>query len=226
MIMKTSLKSLLVASLLAPFCLLSPASADPLYQQNYAGSGNFWASQNDTTGGNDNYATVYDNFTLGSTSAINNVTWAGGFFNGTPGNITAFTISFWANSAGAPGGLLQAFHMAGNASQMSIGGGTYTYSLNLTSAFNAVAGTQYWLSIVPDVGLPPQWGWAGGTGGNGASAQDYFGVRYVRGSDMTFALNASPAGVPDSGDTALMLGGAILLLSVLLRWSDRTIVTR
>lgn len=215
--MTTSIKCFLVASLVASFGLLSQAFADPVYQQTYDGLHSFLGSQNDTVGGGGNFATAYDNFTLGSSSAINNVMWVGGFWNGGSANITAFTISFWANNAGTPGGLLQSFHIAGNASQTAIGSGAYSYSLNLTSAFNAVAGTQYWLSIIPDVAYPPQWGWAGGTGGNNASIQDYFGIRYGRDHDRAFALNASAVTVPDSGNTAFLLGGSMAVLVLLWR---------
>lgn len=219
--METPIKSLLVVACLAALCGVPRASAVQLYNQSYDGLSNFVASQNDTTGGNGNYATTYDNFTLGSSSNINNVMFTGGFFNpSSPGTITSFTISFWANSAGAPGGLLQSFSVAGNGSQMSIGGGVYTYSLNLGSAFTAVAGTQYWLSIVPNLGYPPQWGWATSAGGDGGSVQDFFGSRSGTSYDMAFTLNGSPVGVPDSGETVLLLGGAVMGLGFFLRRSN------
>jgi hypothetical protein len=43
---------------------------------------------------------------------------------------------------------------------------TYLYGMN--TAFVASAHTEYWLSIVPDLHLFPQWGWLDGSGGDGA----------------------------------------------------------
>ncbi len=200
----------------------SGAMATQLYNQNFDGLGNFYSSQNDTGGGNGNFATVYDNFSLGAASNINNVTFVGAYFNPpAQGTITAFTISFWSNAAGQPGGLLQSFSIGGTGSETSIGsfGGfpTFSYSVNLGGmGFNAMAGTQYWISIVPDVAFPPQWGWGTSADGDGVAYQDFFGARSQLSSDLAFSLNGT-TGVPDSGNTVLLMGGALVVFGLLRR---------
>ncbi len=135
----------------------SGAMASVLYSQGTDLMGAF-SSQNDT-GGFGNFATVYDNFTLGGNSSVTNVTFTGSYFNPpSQGSIGAFTINFYSDSGGMPGGLLQSFNMSGAAGETSIGPDyagypTFTYSFNLSSAFNALGGTQYWISIVPDLGV-------------------------------------------------------------------------
>lgn len=201
----------------------SSALAVPLYEQPWDGTGNGLASQNDTSGGFGNFATVFDNFTLGANGAINNVSWAGAWFNPpTQGTITGFTLSFWADGAGQPGALLQSYFIGGNASETFLATGTfgidtYTYSANLGTVFNALAGIQYWLSIVPDTnGINPQWAWATGTGGDGISYQDFFGERFQQGFDFAFSLNsANGNAVPESGATALLLGSTVIGLALL-----------
>lgn len=74
----------------------------------YSQAENRWgayASQNDPTYGN--FATVYDNFTLGSSASITRVEWIGAYFYGPPdpdflgsadpGTITGFTLKFWSD---------------------------------------------------------------------------------------------------------------------------------
>ncbi len=201
------------------------AMAVLLYQQAFDMTGNAYSSQKDTSGGYGNFATMYDNFTLGSSSSINNVTWVGEFFNpSSHGSISSFTVNFWANSSAQPGGLLQSFNVSGNGAETLLGtfGGipTYAYSLNLGAAFAAMAGTQYWISIVPSVGYPPQWGWSTGTGGDSSSYQDFFGSRSKIGADMAFALNGTSS-VPDGGNTAILFGGALLMLGISWRRNSR-----
>ena len=72
------------------------AEAAVVYSQpsnNFGG----YASQNDTsTGGLGNFATTYDNFTLGSSTALQSVDFTGSYYNPpTQGLITALTISIY-----------------------------------------------------------------------------------------------------------------------------------
>lgn len=197
----------------------SGAVADVLYTQATNSLGGF-SSQNDTTGGNGNFATAYDNFTLAGNGSITNVMFTGSYFNPpAQGTITAFTIAFYSDAGGIPGGLLQSFNMAGNANETSIGNDIpgdplFTYSFDLSSAFNALGGTQYWISIVPDLGFPPQWGWETGTGGDGMAYQDFLGTPAALPSDLAFTLNGS---VPETGTTTLLIGGALLVFGVMRR---------
>jgi hypothetical protein len=206
---KHFIRALLGVAMLAVWAgiMVVPASAGDIYVQPPDNSGNLYASQNDTnSGGLGNFATVYDNFTLGSTSSINMVKWTGGYFNpGPPGAITAFDVDFWADSGGAPGASLASTVVAGNANETFLGSDTYSYSLNLGTPFTALAGTQYWLSVEPDMGFPPQWGWATSTGspGDGTAYQDFIGTGSQPGTDFAFSLSGTTA-TPEPGSMLLM----------------------
>jgi len=210
-------RALGLVAIIAAFALMlaSPAAADVLYDQPFDGSGNAFASQNDTNG-NGNFATMYDNFTLGTASTINNVQFTGAYFNPpNQGPITGWTIQFWSDASGQPGSSLFSQHIAGTGGETFLGdfGGfpTYTYSLDITG-FDAAAGTQYWMSVVPDLGFPPQWGWSSGTGGDGISYQDFFGERSQIAADMAFTLNGGGGGgggVPEPA-SLFLLGSGLL----------------
>ena len=169
-------------------------SADIIYNQPFDGSGQLYASQNDTnSGGFGNFATVYDNFTLSTATEVWGVQWTGGYFNGTIAPIAGFTLQFYSDSGGVPGASIYSTYIPGTAGETDIGlyGAyeLYNYSAGLGTPFDAAGGTQYWLSIVPDIGFPPQWGWTSGTGGDGASYQVFFGAGSVLAADMAFSLS-------------------------------------
>jgi len=60
--------------------------------------------------------------------------------------------------------------------------------VDLTTPFLAQAGTTYWLSVQATMPFPPQWGWAGGTGGDGIAYQDFLGSRSQLPTDLAFRL--------------------------------------
>lgn len=199
------------AALAALSITLSQAAlADPIiFSQGWNGSSTINASQNDTTpGGFGNFATMYDDFRFGTGQVITDVHWTGGFFNGTPAAISSFRIAFYADNAGQPGASLYAATIAGNANQTSLGtvGGFpfASYSVDLTTEFNAAANTSYWVSIVPDMAFPPQWGMAVTNAGNGSAFQDFFGGRGAI-ADMAFELSGHAAtAVPTPGSLPLV----------------------
>jgi len=198
------------------FMVAAPLSAGILYSQPYDGTGGLFASQNDTTGGNGNFATVYDNFTLSGGGSINTVNWTGGYFNpGPPGTITAWTVSFYTDNIGQPGSLLYSANAAGNGNETGTSN-PFSYSLTLTTPFAAGAGTQYWLSVVPDLGFPPQWGWGTATGGDGISYQDYFGSRSQLENDFAFSLEGTIVPEPVS---MVLVGSALASLALRRRRS-------
>ncbi len=175
-------------------------SAAVLYTQPFDGTGNAYSDQNDPNGFG-LFAQVYDNFTLAVNNNVTEVSWTGEYFNPpSQGPITAWDVSFYADAAGQPGALLYNEHVVGTGGEAFLGnfGGfpTYTYDVLLTTPFAAAGGTTYWLSVVPSVGFPPQWGWSSGTGGNGISYQDFFGARSQLAADMAFQLNGG-SGVPE-----------------------------
>ena len=84
---------------------------------------------------------------------------------------------------------------------------TYSYSADISgNAFSAAAGTQYWLSIVPDLANTTQWGWSTGTGGDGSSYQIFFGSGSSQPYDLAFGLSGSGATTttPEPGSLTLL----------------------
>jgi hypothetical protein len=194
-----------------------------IYCQGFDGTGNAYSSQNDTNGLG-NFATVYDNFTIAGSGQISldSVHWVGEYFNPpNQGPITAWTVTIWNDAAGQPGTTFYVQHDQGTDGETFLGnfGGfpTYIYWSMLPDVL-LNTGTQYWLSVVPDLGFPPQWGWSSGTGGDGISYQDFFGVRSQLAADMAFALDGHMVGqtTPEPG-TLVMLGTGVLGLAGAIR---------
>lgn len=189
-----------------------------IYCQEFDHTGNAYSSQNDTNGFG-LFAQVYDNFKLSISQTIKQAYWEGAYFNPPQqGPITGWTISFYADVAGQPGNLLYSTHIAGTANETFDGnfGGFPTYTYSAVLDFSAAADFTYWLSVYPDLGFPPQWGWSSGTGGDGISYQDFFGTRSQLAADMAFALAPHEGAVPEPG-TLIMLGTGVLGLSGAIR---------
>ncbi len=200
-----------VVSLASLACLVSAPNAQAqvtVYNQPTDRKGGF-PSQNDPNRFG-NYSTIYDDFTLASTTSIGNVTWAGDYFNGSPNTITAFTLKFYADNAGQPGSLLNTTSITGNANETAAGADLvplpfYTYSAPLATSFNAAGGTKYWMSIVADLVYTPQWEWETATGGNASAYQVFNGSGGSVASDFTFSLVSTDATeTPEPGSIALI----------------------
>jgi PEP-CTERM motif len=188
-------------------------------------------SQNDTEFAPPNlYQAAYDNFTLSASASITSVQWQGGY-NGpaTQGTITAFHLTIWPDMV--VGGVHQpntsvsnpfSLTIPGNANETLAGpeigsSGTtnliFNYSANLPQAFTAQAGTEYWLSIFPDLNSSAagNWGWHTGMNGDGFSVVDTFDPsippgagRFVNPNDLTFTLLGPAATVPEPSTLALL----------------------
>lgn len=180
------------------------AFANPVvYQQAVIAAGSQFASQNDP-GGNGDFAKVFDNFTLNAKTLITDVHWVGGYFNPTvQAPISSFLVQIWSD-AGGPGAALLADSQGGVANETLVPAttATYTYSIDLTTAFVAEANTTYWLSIQPTLVFPPQWGWAAGSGGDSVAYQDIFGGRNLQRLDLAFSLTGQA--VPEPASLALV----------------------
>jgi hypothetical protein len=198
------------------------AQAGIVYHQPYSGLPQFYASQNDDPANLGAFATVFDDFTLAADATVSLVGFTGGYFGGSPSTITGFTVTFYGDAAGAPGAALVDFFLTGNAGESitdCAGFACSDYSIGVD--FEASGGTRYWLSIVPDITVPPQWGWGGGTGGDSASVQDFLGNRLQLDVDMAFTLRDTAAVVPEPASWALMILGFGLVGAALRRGGTR-----
>ena len=189
---------ILIASTLGLLVGVSQVPAATLYSQPWDGTGNGFGSQNETSIGN--FATAYDNFTLGSSAIITQIDFTGAYYSGTDNAITGFTVQFWANSSGQPGASLYSVHILGSGGETFTGPGStinqaYSYSLPVNFAANGA--TTYWLSIVPDLAFNDQndpsiifdpWLWATGAPGDTSFYQDLYGTRYLQDGDLAFTL--------------------------------------
>ncbi len=157
---------------------------------------------------------VFDNFTLASSVAINEIHWRGGYTNYLSGAgkspVFDFDISIYRSigSGGQPdlgtGGRLAHYTVGGNAGETAVGifGGVimYDYDYVLPAPFQAAAGTTYWVQIeasqgvTPTFGWPPDWSWAAATGGNNAHFRRITGgPTQVLAGDAAFSLYSSGA---------------------------------
>lgn len=208
-------KTILLASLFALVVSVGAYADTTLYSQAYDNNDFLNASQNDV-GGLGNFASTYDNWNInpGGLYTVNEVKFTGGYFNGNPGNITGWTVNVYFDSGtGSPGTLQHTAHISGNGNETLLGGNIYTYDLS-GLGFQELSGIEYWISVVPDLSFPPQWGWATGTGGDGIGWQNYFGQGYPIGYDSAFTLIGTS--VPEPG-TLVMLGTGVLGLAGAIR---------
>ena len=168
---------------------------------------------------------VFDNFTLTLDTLITGVDWQGSYINtlvqnpsfNPPANSTGFNVAFYANSGGTPGALLASYGFTpaganetfvGQQAFLSSGWGLgiYNYETTLSSGFVASAGTTYWLSVYANSPLPSpteaQWGWNGGSGGDGGSLQAFAGgVPTFATHDRAFTLHGQ---VPEPSSLLLL----------------------
>jgi hypothetical protein len=212
-----------LATSVAGFAQLPCGVANQIVCQPWDGGSNLFSSQNDTTGGNGNFATTYTQFTLPTTYpdwSLESFHWIGGYFNPpNQGPITAWTLTFYADNAGAPGAPLASGFFPGTGGETFVGNVNgfpiYVYWLYFQD-YDLLSGVPYWASVVPDLGFPPQWGWATATGGNGY--QCFFGACGATSIGFAYAIDGTPTtGVIPEPGTLIMLGTGILGLAGTLR---------
>lgn len=229
-------------------------------------NGNGITSFNDTTpinmGGTGSMIAAADNFTIAAPPAsfpITSVQWTGGFAAPAvnQNSMTTFTLTFYSNNPAnhTPLTALSSFTVAANnANPVQVGtegpgfpGGSskliFNYSAPVTSAFTAMAGVQYWLSIVANIPFGssptfPAWVWqtAFTTPGDGkGNVGDNRSVQSTDGgltwtnvftpsnppnfpfNDLAFTLNI--AGVPEP--STLILWSLAGVVFVGCRWGRR-----
>ena len=93
----------------------------------------------------------------------------------------------------------------------------FFYDGLLGTPFAATAGTQYWVSIVPDVGFPPQWGRGTSSDADLSGWQCFFGTCGAVPTDLTFALYGTAAATPEPGTLVLMGTGLLGLAGIIRR---------
>src|SRR5262249_1907896 len=113
-----------------------------------------------------------------------------------------------------PGTLQHTAHISGNGGETQLSGNIYTYDITGLS-FTELSNIPYWLSVVPDLDFPPQWGWATSGDGDGTGYQTYFGQGGAIPYDSAFPR--SGRWVPEPGRLVRLGTGVIGLAGALRR---------
>ncbi|GMV26383.1 MAG: hypothetical protein AMXMBFR58_24140 [Phycisphaerae bacterium] len=204
-------KGMIAAVLVAG--LAGAANADLLYSNAWDQTGNAYSSQNDTaTYGN--FATAYAFFTTGGAQwNVTDIHVVGEFFNPPEAApIAGMTVKIFADAGNAPGALLSSTYVpAGSFIETSLGnvGGFPCFKYDMDVTPTMVTGDA-WVSVVPDVAFPPQWGWATGVDANPSHAawQDFFGTPGRLPASL--ALDVTGRVVPAPASLALLgIGGLV-----------------
>src|ERR1051325_7232255 len=162
-------RSLFIA--LLAFCTLAARADVAVYSQTPHPAGGQYKSSWYATDGLDSDEHVWDAFIVPINSAITRVQWRGGYAYGSTGGrspVYDFTVSIHASTAGGtqPDVVSQPlvrYHTNGNAGEAyaaTVNGiEMYDYTFTFPSAFQAAAGTKYWVQIEAYQGLTPQYYW-------------------------------------------------------------------
>ena len=184
---------------------------------------------------------MMDDFRLNHDAVINHVSWNGTYFDNTGGamhggalNTDTWTIQFWSgNAAGPSQQLYNQDYAAGNAVRkdmgaLNVGGITferYGFDLDLTLAFDVIAGQSYWFSVMSkSSAFNPVFSWLEGAGPGNSWQRIFDGNGRVldssaRAGNRAFTLESNT--VPEPGSLALVVG-ALLAGGMVRRVRART----
>lgn len=222
----------LLAGFVALLALPGSATADVLYEQ--AGTatacppGACRTSTLGDAGGSLYGFQTFDNFTLGQSANINNVTWRGFIFDTAPGApaadpiTTTWQLGFYADDSAVPdpGAALQVFNLAAaDVSVTFLANDTFDgkdvkvfeWSADLPTDFAVSGGVRYWFSPVSlQPTFSPLFAWSASTPATGLSYQRQYqggvwGALSANGNNRAFSVGG--AYVPEPGTWALMILG-------------------
>ena len=189
------------AALLLTIGIATPVLADVFFQQAPGGGGNRSSSTLNFLGGSPGFRAA-DDFVLSSNATISDINFWGQLVSGSDD----FTFTFYADNGGKPGTVLLATD--GTVSTTVISPVLNAYTVDLSSAFTATAGTTYWLSIF-NQGPQTNWAWDGSVV-PGTSRQESNASPNTWASTTNFNLAFELEGtrsVPEPGSIALVLAG-------------------
>ena len=210
-----------VAVLLALVTAMPAAASTTLVTQNT--DLNFGVISQNDLGGQGNYATAYDNFRINGDYKLTFMQWTGSYYNpAQQGPITGWTVTFYNDNGGQPGGACCTVQVAGTANESflgfdHVGDPTFNYSLDLGGICCFLNGVEYWVSVVPDLQYPPEWAWESSSDGDGISYQDYYSQRLFHNNDLAFSLVGDPCDPTPEPGSLVMLGSGLLATAGAIR---------
>lgn len=169
--------------------------------------------------GSDSDWYLWDDFTLAQTQTITEVRWRGGYVYGAMygGHVSGFKLAFFDSIAGGFQPVITAlpdqddletviakFHVVGNAGETPAGTFNglvmYDYRYKLPQPVTLQGGVKYWLRVVGEQAVLPDWAWASGSGGNGSHFRFSTGMSMFQNAphDMAFTLVAQWADLGSS----------------------------
>ena len=219
------MKSLLIA--LASILIGSQAHGEMVFEYPPDPDGGIGHSSWFPPDGSDNDIFSYEKFLLASDASITEVRWRGGYQPSGFGQLTDFTVTFFASTApngfypdcGLPGEsevYLARYQVGGLAGQTFVGsfGGVsmYDYDFTLPQPFQATAGVTYWIRIEGETAGQPFWGVANGTGGNGSHIEFATGTGMFLSWPHDLAFSLHTAAATSVGDPGAGLSSALTVV--------------
>lgn len=192
----------LICGLLVFGNLMGNAAASVIFDQSPGANSNYLgvSSTINLFGGSPGYRRA-DDFSLASSQQISDVHWWGRSSAGGD----SFTFTFYADGGGAPGTALLSTTGTLVKSTVDVGapwGSISYYSSDLSVAFDAIAGTTYWLSIFNDA-ADASWTWlSANASGNGSTIQTVGDTTWSNGAP-NFAYQLTNT-VPEPGALSLI----------------------